>query len=71
MCFRDFIKRCSIEFYVVVIAGDREFYHGNWKASIQYLRDEYNKFQRLFLEQDMKVINDVTFIGATLWTDCK
>ena len=70
--FRDFIKRCSFQFpHVVVIAGNHEFYHGNWKASIQYLRDEYSKFDNVyFLEQDTKVINDVTFIGATLWTDC-
>ena len=70
--FRDFIKRCSFQFpHVVVIAGNHEFYHGNWKASIQYLRDEYSKFPNVyFLEQELKVIDDVTFIGATLWTDC-
>jgi len=70
--FRDFIKRCSFQFpHVVVIAGNHEFYHGKWKASIQYLRDEYSKFPNVyFLEQDFKVIDDVTFIGGTLWTDC-
>jgi Icc-related predicted phosphoesterase len=70
--FRDFIKRCSFQFpHVVVIAGNHEFYHGNWKASIQYLRNEYDKFSNIyFLEQEMKTIDDVTFIGATLWTDC-
>ena len=70
--FREFIKRCSFQFpHVVVIAGNHEFYHGNWKASIQYLRDEYSKFDNVhFLEQDLKVIDDVTFIGGTLWTDC-
>jgi len=70
--FRDFMKRCSFQFpHVVVIAGNHEFYHGNWKASIQHLRDEYNKFPNIyFLEQDIKVIDDITFIGATLWTDC-
>jgi predicted phosphodiesterase len=70
--FRDFIKRCSFQFpHVVVIAGNHEFYHGKWKASIQHLRDEYSKFPNVyFLEQDLKVIDDVTFIGGTLWTDC-
>ena len=70
--FRDFLKRCSFQFpHVIYIAGNHEFYHGNWKASIQYLRDECSKFDNVyFLEQDLKVINDVTFIGATLWTDC-
>jgi predicted phosphodiesterase len=70
--FRDFLKRCSFQFpHVIYIAGNHEFYHGNWKASIQYLRDECSKFDNVyFLEQDLKVIDDVTFIGATLWTDC-
>lgn len=70
--FRDFLKWCSFQFpHVIYIAGNHEFYHGNWKASIQYLRDECSKFDNVyFLEQDLKVIDDVTFIGATLWTDC-
>jgi predicted phosphodiesterase len=70
--FRDFLKRCSFQFpHVIYIAGNHEFYHGKWKASIQYLRDECAKFTNVyFLERDIKVINDVTFIGATLWTDC-
>ena len=70
--FRDFLKRCSFQFpHVIYIAGNHEFYHGKWKASLQYLRDECAKFTNVyFLERDVKVINDVTFIGATLWTDC-
>ena len=70
--FRDFLKRCSFQFpHVIYIAGNHEFYHGRWKASLQHLRDECAKFPNVyFLENDTKVINDVTFIGATLWTDC-
>ena len=70
--FRDFLKRCSFEFpHVVYIAGNHEFYHGRWKASLDHLREECAKFPNVyFLECDTKVINDVTFIGATLWTDC-
>jgi len=70
--FRDFLKRCSFQFpHVVYIAGNHEFYHGRWKASLDHLREECNKFPNVyFLECDTKVINDVTFIGATLWTDC-
>jgi Icc-related predicted phosphoesterase len=70
--FRDFLSRCSFQFpYVVYIAGNHEFYHGRWNASLQHLRDECAKFPNVyFLENDLKVINDITFIGATLWTDC-
>lgn len=70
--FRDFLKRCSFQFpHVVYVAGNHEFYHGKWKASLQHLREECAKFPNVyFLERDVKVINEVSFIGATLWTDC-
>jgi predicted phosphodiesterase len=70
--FRDFLKRVSFEFpHVIYIAGNHEFYHGKWKASLQHLRDECAKFPNVyFLERDVKIINEVSFIGATLWTDC-
>lgn len=70
--FRDFIKRVSSEFpHVVVVAGNHEFYHGKWVASLIHLRAEYAQFPNVhFLERDTKVIDDVTFIGGTLWTDC-
>jgi DNA repair exonuclease SbcCD nuclease subunit len=70
--FRDFLSRCSFQFpHVVYIAGNHEFYHGRWNASLDHLREECNKFPNVyFLENELKVINDITFIGATLWTDC-
>jgi DNA repair exonuclease SbcCD nuclease subunit len=70
--FRDFLKRCSFQFpHVIYIAGNHEFYHGRWKASLDHLREECAKFPNVyFLENDIKVINEVYFIGATLWTDC-
>lgn len=72
MRFRDFLKRCSFQFpHVVYVAGNHEFYHGKWVASIQHLRDTCNQFNNVyFLENDIKVIDDFTFVGATLWTDC-
>ena len=70
--YRDFLKRVSLEFpHVVYVAGNHEFYHGKWKASIQDLREACALFNNVyFLENDVKVIDDITFIGATLWTDC-
>jgi predicted phosphodiesterase len=69
--FRDFLKRCSFQFpHVVYVAGNHEFYHGKWKATLQYLYDECSKFPNIyFLEMDTKEIDGVSFIGATLWTD--
>jgi len=69
--FRDFLKRMSNLFpHVVYVAGNHEFYHGKWVKGIQYLRDECSQFPNVhFLERDSIKIDDVTFVGGTLWTD--
>lgn len=69
--FRDFLKRCSFQFpHVVYVAGNHEFYHGKFVGSLQDLRNECAKFPNVyFMENDMRTIDDVTFVGCTLWTD--
>jgi DNA repair exonuclease SbcCD nuclease subunit len=69
--FRDFLKRCSFQFpHVIYIAGNHEFYNGKFYAGIDYLREECTKYPNVyFLEQDTKVIDDVVFVGGTLWTN--
>jgi Icc-related predicted phosphoesterase len=69
--FRDFLKRCSFQFpHVIYIAGNHEFYNGKFYKGIQYLRDECAKHPNVyFLENDTKIIDNVVFVGATLWTD--
>jgi DNA repair exonuclease SbcCD nuclease subunit len=70
--FRDFLSRCSFQFpNVIYIAGNHEFYHGRWKGSLDHLRETCSLYPNVyFLENNIKVINEVSFIGATLWTDC-
>jgi predicted phosphodiesterase len=69
--YRDFFKRCSFQFpHVIYIMGNHEFYNGKFYAGIDYMREELAKYSNIYmLEQDTKVIDDVTFVGATLWTD--
>jgi predicted phosphodiesterase len=69
--FRDFLKRCSFQFpHTVYVAGNHEFYHGKWNQSLITLSNECAKFPNVyFLEAGSKKIDDVTFIGGTLWTD--
>ena len=69
--FRDFLKRVSFQFpHVIYIAGNHEFYHGRWVGSLIHLREECAKYPNVyFLERDTKVIDDVVFVGGTLWTD--
>ena len=70
--FRDFLKRCSFQFpHVVYVAGNHEFYHGEFHRSVEHLREECNKFPNIyFLERDIQFIEGVLFVGGTLWTDC-
>ncbi len=69
--FRDFLKRMSNLFPdVVYIAGNHEFYHGKFHKGIQYLREQCAEYPNVhFLECDTVKIQDVTFVGGTLWTD--
>ena len=69
--YREFLARCSSEFpHVIYIAGNHEFYHGKYPDAYNYLEAECQAFNNVyFLEQGKKEIADVTFIGATLWTD--
>jgi len=69
--FRDFFKRCSFQFpHVIYIMGNHEFYHGKFYAAIDYMREECAKYPNIYmLEQDTKIIDDVVFVGGTLWTD--
>ena len=50
--------------------GNHEFYHGKFYAAIDYMREECAKFLNIYmLEQDTKIIDDIVFVGGTLWTD--
>ena len=69
--YRKFLAHVSSEFgHVVIVAGNHEFYNGRWHQTLDILRNEYSKYSNIhFLENSSVVINDVTFVGATLWTD--
>ena len=69
--YRDFLKRCSFQFpHTVYVAGNHEFYHGKWFQTLETLGNECAKFPNVyFMECGSKKIDDVTFIGGTLWTD--
>ena len=70
--FRDFLKRCSFQFpHVVYVMGNHEFYDsGKFFAGVDELREACAVHENIYLlERDTKVINDVVFVGGTLWTD--
>lgn len=69
--YMDFLKQVSSEFpHIIVVAGNHEFYHGKWVKSLSILRELYARHDNIhFLEDEVFKLDDITFIGATLWTN--
>lgn len=69
-----FIERCGHQFkQVVLVMGNHEHYGGSFLRTQEKLQGELNrrKLSNVHLLDRMSVvIDDVAFIGATLWTDC-
>ncbi|HTT08511.1 MAG TPA: metallophosphoesterase [Gammaproteobacteria bacterium] len=54
---------------VIYVAGNHEYYCANMPEVLEKLRAEGRGNPVYFLENDQVVINDVRFLGTTLWTD--
>jgi len=66
-----FFEQVSKEFpKVVYIMGNHEHYHGDFKYTYDILKTALGHLENVHvLEKETLVINDVTIIGATVWTD--
>jgi len=69
--FHDFMQRCSAQFpHVIYILGNHEHYNGDFANTEKHLKEVLGYLSNVYiLEREIKVIDDVTFIGGTLWTD--
>lgn len=69
-----FLKRVNEQFRtVILIMGNHEHYGGSFLKTAEKLREALKSVELtniVFLEKATHVIDDVAFIGATLWTDC-
>lgn len=67
----NFFQGCSSEFKnVVYVVGNHEHYYGDFSKTIQRLRDNLGYLVNLhILDKESAIINDVLFVGGTLWTD--
>ncbi len=54
---------------IVQIAGNHEFYDGEYDAVLAHLRAQARAEGVHFLENDAVTIDGVRFLGCTLWTD--
>jgi len=69
--YREFFDHVSKEYErVIYIAGNHEFYHGRYPDAYDWLYEEMKRYDNIhFLDKDDITIDDVTFVGGTLWTD--
>jgi Icc-related predicted phosphoesterase len=69
--YHKFFQECGERFpHVIYVMGNHEHYNGDYRNTITTLRDRLSYIRNLhILDKDTFVIDDVTFIGGTLWTD--
>lgn len=69
--YHDFFEMCCNEYdSVIYVAGNHEHYNGDYQETIKRLREHLCYLDNLIiLDKEVAHINDVTFIGGTLWTD--
>ena len=69
--FHAFFERCCERFpHVIFIVGNHEHYHSDFVKTIPHFKDVLGYLKNLhILEKEIFVLDDVTFIGGTLWTD--
>jgi predicted phosphodiesterase len=69
--FHAFFERCCERFpHVIFIVGNHEHYHGDFARTVPHFKDVLGYLPNLhILEKETFVLDDITFIGGTLWTD--
>lgn len=69
--YHTFFQECCARFpNVIYIAGNHEHYHGDYPKSIPRLKEKLGYLVNLhILDKESVMLNDVLFIGGTLWTD--
>jgi hypothetical protein len=68
---RNFFRMCALRFpHVLYVMGNHEHYHGDFATTGKIIKEELAQYANVhLLDRETKVIDDVTFIGGTLWTD--
>lgn len=71
--FRSFLRHVSNEFQdVIYVLGNHEYYGGKFPDAVDWLKEEVKNYKNIHvLENDNIEIDEVTFVGCTLWTNMK
>lgn len=69
--YHEFMQRCCERFeHVLYIMGNHEHYHGDFAVTVGHLQEKFGYMSNLhILDNEVLTVEDVTFIGGTLWTD--
>ena len=69
--YHDFFRDVSKKFKnVIYVAGNHEHYQGDFAITYSTLKDQLSYLPNIHvLDKENVTIDDVTFIGGTLWTD--
>jgi predicted phosphodiesterase len=69
--FHEFMQNCSEKFpHVIYVAGNHEHYHGDFAKTMPELKRKLAYLSNVHvLDKEVFKLDDVTFIGGTLWTD--
>lgn len=67
----DFFIRCTDKFpHVIYIMGNHEHYNGDFATTYTNVKTNLAYLGNLYvLDREVVVIDDITFIGGTMWTD--
>ena len=68
----NFLNNIAPKYYkVLIVLGNHEFYRGSYHRVSVKLMDALAHLSNVYImNRNVMVIDDITFIGATLWTDC-
>lgn len=68
---RDFFETASYQYKnIIYVMGNHEHYHGDMTESVRCFRDIFGYLKNVHLLDNSNItIDDVTFIGSTLWTN--
>lgn len=69
--YREFFDHCSKNWdHVIYVMGNHEHYSGRWNRTEEVLKEELKRWPNIYLlEQEKIVIDNIVFLGASLWTD--
>jgi predicted phosphodiesterase len=69
--YHKFFQECSARFpNVVYVFGNHEHYNGDFGKSFKQIKDNLSYLKNLHvLDKEVFKLDDITFIGGTLWTD--